>query len=127
MRPGGLVTVATYGPALAPSLAAAEAAAAQGRDVEVIDLRSLSPLDVETVAGSVERTGRLVIVHEAPVFGGIGGELAALVTQRCFYRLEAPPVRVGGWHMPYPPAKVERAFLPGPERIGQAIDQVLEY
>jgi pyruvate dehydrogenase E1 component beta subunit len=79
------------------------------------------------VAGSVKRTGRFVVVHEAPTFGGIGGELAAAVMERCFYSLEAPPVRVGGYHMPYPPAKVERDYLPGTGRICAAIDEVLEY
>jgi pyruvate dehydrogenase E1 component beta subunit len=127
VRPGTDVTLATYGPALAPSLAAAEAGAARGIEVEVIDLRSLSPLDVDTVSASVLRTGRCVIVHEAPVFGGIGGELAAILAERCFYRLEAPVRRVGGFHMPYPPAMVERDYLPGAERVGAAIDEVLEY
>jgi pyruvate dehydrogenase E1 component beta subunit len=127
VRSGNLVTVATYGPALAPTLEAADACAARGLDIEVIDLRSLSPLDVDAVAASVDRTGRLVIVHEAPVFGGIGGELAAAVAERCFYRLEAPVARVGGYHMPYPPAKVERAYLPTAARVSDAINQVLSY
>jgi pyruvate dehydrogenase E1 component beta subunit len=127
VRPGSLVTLATYGPGLAPSLKAADALAAQGRDVEVIDLRSMSPLDVDTVASSVDRTGRLVVVHEAPVFGGIGGELAAAVMERCFYRLEAPVARVGGYHMPYPPARVEHEYLPTAGRVIHAVEGVLSY
>jgi pyruvate dehydrogenase E1 component beta subunit len=127
VRRGNLLTLASYGPALAASLQAAESLAAHGRDIEVIDLRSISPLDVDTVAGSVDRTGRLVIVHEAPVFGGIGGELAAAVMERCFYRLEAPVTRVGGYHMPYPPATVEHAYLPSVQRVREAIDTVLGY
>jgi pyruvate dehydrogenase E1 component beta subunit len=127
VRQGNLVTVVTYGPALAPSLEAAKRCAARGLDVEVIDLRSLSPLDLDWVVASVERTGRCVVVHEAPVVGGIGGEVAAAVTESCFYRLEAPVVRVGGYYLPYPPARLERDYLPTADRIGSAIADVLGY
>jgi pyruvate dehydrogenase E1 component beta subunit len=127
VRTGNLVTVATYGPAVAPALRAAATHSAAGRAIEVIDLRSLAPLDVCSVAESVDRTGRLVVVHEAPVFAGLGAELAAAIAERCFYRLEAPVLRVGGLPMPYPPAKTEHAYLPTPERIATAISQTLEY
>src|SRR3990170_8555763 len=102
VREGEHVTVAAYGPMVTTSLAAAKAAEEDGISLEVIDLRSLSPLDMDTLEASVLKTGRLVTVHEAPVFLGMGSELAARITERCFYALEAPVLRVGGFHMPYP-------------------------
>ena len=101
-----------YGPMVRTCLEAATAAEHEGRQLEVIDLRSLSPLDVDTVADSVRRTGRLVVVHEAPVFLGLGAELAARITEQCFYSLEAPVIRVGGYHTPYPPARSRRTTCP---------------
>lgn len=116
-------TVLTYGPLVSTAVQAARIAADEGRSLEVIDLRSLSPLDLDTVAASVQRTGRLVIAHEASVFLGIGAEIAASITERCFYHLEAPVTRVGGFAIPYPPAKLEQHFLPDADRILDAVDR----
>ncbi|MFG2084075.1 alpha-ketoacid dehydrogenase subunit beta [Micromonospora tulbaghiae] len=125
VRPGTDVTLLTYGGTVATCVAAAEAAAPEGRDIEVIDLRSISPLDVATIEESVRRTGRAVVVHEAPTFAGFGAEVVAQVTSRCFYSLEAPVERVGGFNLPYPPAKVEEEYLPDLDRILDAVDRVL--
>ena len=125
VRPGSDVTLLTYGGTVATCVAAAEAAAQEGRDIEVIDLRSISPLDVATIEESVRRTGRAVVVHEAPTFAGFGAEVVAQVTSRCFYSLEAPVERVGGFNLPYPPAKVEEEYLPDLDRILDAVDRVL--
>jgi 2-oxoisovalerate dehydrogenase E1 component subunit beta len=122
-----VVTVVAYGPTVAVALDAAAAARADGISLEVIDLRSLSPLDVDTVAASVDRTGRLVVVHEAPTFLGVGAELAARVTERCFYRMEAPVLRVGGFHTPYPPARLEGDYLPDLDRLLDAVDRSLAF
>ncbi|WP_067702095.1 alpha-ketoacid dehydrogenase subunit beta [Nocardia jejuensis] len=118
-------TVVAYGGTVATALTAADIAAAEGHSLEVIDLRSLSPIDFDTIETSVRKTGRLVIVHEAPVFGGLGAEIAARITERCFYELEAPILRVGGFDIPYPPAKLERHHLPDPDRILAAVDRTL--
>ena len=126
-RPGKDATVLAYGSMVKTALQAAEACADDGRDIEVLDLRTLSPLDMETIAASVHRTGRCVIAHEAPVFGGVGGEIAARVTEACFYRLEAPVLRVGGYATPYPPARVEEHYLPDLDRICDAIDRTFAY
>lgn len=126
-RPGTDATVLAYGSMVKTALQAAEACADDGRDIEVLDLRTLSPLDMATVAASVHRTGRCVIAHEAPVFGGVGGEIAARVTEACFYRLEAPVLRVGGYATPYPPARVEEHYLPDLDRICDAIDRTFAY
>ena len=125
LRRGQHATLAAYGPTVRLALEAAQAAAADGTELEVVDLRTISPLDVDTVAESVRRTGRLVVVHEAPVFGGIGGELAARVTERCFYSLEAPVLRVGGFHLPYPAARAEEHYLPDVDRVLDAVDRSL--
>jgi pyruvate dehydrogenase E1 component beta subunit len=124
VQPGRDVTVVAYGPMVATAL---DAAAAASSSVEVIDLRSLSPLDTETVLASVRRTGRLVVVHEASVSYGPGAELAARVQQQAFYSLEAPVLRVGGFDTPYPPSRVEEEWLPTADRILDAIDQALAY
>jgi pyruvate dehydrogenase E1 component beta subunit len=108
-------------------LEAATAAEADGIDLEVVDLRSLSPLDMPTVLESVRRTGRLVVVHEASVFLGLGSEIAARVTEECFYALEAPVLRVGGYHTPYPPSRVEEDYLPDLDRVLDAVDRSLAY
>ncbi|MBC7303612.1 MAG: alpha-ketoacid dehydrogenase subunit beta [Nocardia sp.] len=118
-------TVVAYGGTVATALTAAKIAAEEGHSLEVIDLRSLSPLDVDTIAESVDKTGRLIVVHEAPVFAGLGAEIAARVTERCFYHLEAPVLRVGGYDIPYPPAKLEKHHLPDPDRILAAVDRCL--
>ena len=121
--PGDDVTLLCYGPLVRTCAEAAMAAREEGRSVEVIDLRSLSPLDMETIAASVTRTGRCVIAHEAPVYAGLGAEIAARVTERCFYHLEAPVLRVGGFSAPYPPSRLEDHYLPDLDRILDAVDR----
>jgi pyruvate dehydrogenase E1 component beta subunit len=123
VRAGRDLTLVSYGPMVKVCLAAAEAAATEGRDLEVIDLRTLSPLDVGPVLESVRRTGRAVVVHEAHVNLGMGAELAARVTEECFYSLEAPVLRVGGFDTPYPPARVEEEWLPDLDRVLDAVDR----
>jgi 2-oxoisovalerate dehydrogenase E1 component beta subunit len=125
-RPGRDVTVAAYGPMVRVALDAATAAAEDGRDLEVIDLRTLSPLDMDTMLGSVRRTGRLV-VHEAPTTLGLGAELAARVTESLFYSLEAPVLRVGGFDTPYPASRLEEDYLPDLDRVLDAVDRSLAY
>lgn len=120
---GSDATLLAYGPLVMTALQSAKVAAEEGRSIEVIDLRSISPLDIDTVAESVRRTGRLIIAHEAPVFLGIGAEIAARINERCFYHLEAPVARVGGFTIPYPPAKLEEYFLPDVDRILDAVDR----
>jgi 2-oxoisovalerate dehydrogenase E1 component beta subunit len=119
------VTLVTYGALVQTARDAAIAAAEDGISIEVIDLRSLAPVDYATVEASVRRTGRLVITHEAGAQGGVGAELAASVTERCFEFLEAAPVRVTGHDIPYPPAKLERHHLPDLDRILDGVDRVL--
>jgi 2-oxoisovalerate dehydrogenase E1 component beta subunit len=126
-RPGEHLTLAAYGPMVKTCLEAAEAAAEEGKSLEVIDLRSLSPLDVDLLSESVERTGRLVVVHEASTFLGMGAEIAAQITERCFYHLEAPVLRVGGFNVPYPPSKLEEEFLPDLDRVLDAVDRSLDH
>ncbi|MGA9101905.1 alpha-ketoacid dehydrogenase subunit beta [Aeromicrobium sp.] len=121
-RPGTHATLITYGPMVTTCLEAAEAAIADGLDLEVIDLRSLSPLDLGPVHESVRRTGHAVVVHEAARMLGLGAEVAARITEECFYSLEAPVQRVTGYDMPYPPSRVEDDFLPGIDRILDAVD-----
>jgi pyruvate dehydrogenase E1 component beta subunit len=121
------VTVLAYGPMIRTCMEAAVAAREDGRSLEVIDVRSLSPLDTETIVASVRRTGRCVVVHEAPVTGGIGAEIAARVTQECFYQLEAPVLRVGGFSTPYPPSRLEEHFLPDLDRVLDAVDRALAF
>lgn len=126
-REGTDVTVVAYGPTVATALRAAEAAAAEGTSIEVVDLRSISPMDTATVAASVRRTGRCVVVHEAPVAYGSGAELAARITEECFYHLEAPVLRVGGFHTPYPVARLEHDYLPSLDRVLDAVDRALAH
>lgn len=127
VRPGTDVTVAAYGPMVRTVLDAAAAAQTDGRSLEVVDLRSLSPLDLDTLVASVERTRRLVVVHEAQVFLGLGAEIAARVTERCFYHLEAPVLRVGGFHTPYPASRNEEEYLPDLDRVLDAVDRALAF
>jgi pyruvate dehydrogenase E1 component beta subunit len=126
-RPGTDVTLVAYGPTVATALKAADELAAEGTSAEVVDLRSVSPIDFPTVTDSVRRTGRCVVVHEAPVFHGVGGEVAARVTEECFHSLEAPVLRVGGFHAPYPVAKLEHDYLPSVERVLDAVDRSLSF
>ncbi|MGW5881080.1 alpha-ketoacid dehydrogenase subunit beta [Streptomyces koyangensis] len=123
-RAGTDATLLTYGPSLPVCLEAAEAARAEGRQLEVVDLRSLVPFDDETVCASVRRTGRAVVVHEATGFGGPGAEIAARVTERCFHHLEAPVLRVTGFDIPYPPPMLERHHLPGVDRVLDAVERL---
>ncbi|MDN4610090.1 alpha-ketoacid dehydrogenase subunit beta [Arthrobacter burdickii] len=127
LRRGTDATVVAYGPLVPVALAAAAAADEDGRSIEVIDLRSISPIDFDTVTESVTRTGRLIVAHEAPTFGGIGGEIAARISERAFLSLESPVIRVGGFHMPYPVARVEEQYLPDIDRILEALDRAFAY
>jgi pyruvate dehydrogenase E1 component beta subunit len=121
------VTVLAYGPMVKVAVEAAAAAVNDGRSLEVIDLRSLSPVDMAAVTASVRRTGRCVIVHEAPVYSGLGAEIAARITEECFYSLEAPVLRVGGFSTPYPPSRLEDHYLPDLDRVLDAVDRVFAY
>jgi 2-oxoisovalerate dehydrogenase E1 component beta subunit len=127
VRSGTAATVVAYGPMVRTVLDAAAAAEQDGQQLEVIDLRTLSPLDLAPVFDSVRRTGRLICVSEAPGEASLIGDLAARVSQECFYSLEAPPLRVTGFDTPYPPAKCEEDYLPDLDRILDAVDQVLRY
>ncbi|MDV9198111.1 alpha-ketoacid dehydrogenase subunit beta [Streptomyces sp. Wh19] len=127
VRPGRDLTLIAYGPTVKVCLEAAAAAEAEGRSLEVVDLRSLSPVDFGTLQRSIERTHRAVVVHEAPVFLGLGAELAARLHERCFYSLEAPVLRVGGFHSPYPPSRVEGSYLPDLDRVLHAVDRAIEH
>jgi len=121
------VTLLCYGPLVRTCLESALAARGDGRSIEVVDARSLSPLDEDTICASVRRTGRCVIAHEAPVYGGLGAEIAARITERCFYELEAPVLRVGGFATPYPPSRLEDYYLPDLDRILDAVDRTFGY
>ncbi len=124
-REGADVTLLTYGPQLPTALKTAEVAAAEEDwDVEVLDLRSIVPFDDETVMASVRKTGRCVVLSEAPGFGGVTGEIAARVSERCFHSLHAPVLRVGGLDIPYPPPKLERSHLPSVDRVLDAIGRL---
>ncbi|GAB3758098.1 alpha-ketoacid dehydrogenase subunit beta [Zhihengliuella somnathii] len=124
--PGRDVTLVAYGPLVKTAIDAATAAADEGVSIEVIDVRSLSPVDFAPLEASVRKTGRLVITHEAGQFAGLGAELAASLTERCFYHLEQPPIRVTGFDIPYPPSKLEQHHLPDLDRILDGVDRVLE-
>ncbi|HUH07590.1 MAG TPA: alpha-ketoacid dehydrogenase subunit beta [Egibacteraceae bacterium] len=126
-RAGTTATLMAYGPMVRTCMEAAEAAEDEGWDLEVIDVRTLNPLDTPTLVESVQRTGRAIVVHEAQVFAGFGAELAARITERAFYHLEAPVLRVGGWDIPYPAAKLEEFFLPDVDRILDAVDRSLAF
>ena len=127
LRAGTDVTVAAYGPMVRVALDAATAAEEDGHQLEVIDLRSLSPLDTGTVLESVRRTGRLVVVHEAPSTLGMGAELAARVTEEAFYSLQAPVLRVTGFDTPYPSSRLEEDYLPDLDRVLDAVDRSLAF
>ncbi len=119
---GDAMTILAYGTMVHVAQSVCEA---KGVEAEILDLRTLVPLDIEAIEASVERTGRCLIVHEATRTSGFGAELSALVTERCFYHLEAPVERVTGFDTPYPHS-LEWAYFPGPVRIGEAIDKILE-
>ncbi len=127
VRPGRDVTVVAYGPMVKTAMDAATAAEKEGRELEVLDLRSLSPLDDATLLESVRRTGRCVVVHEAAGNGGLGAEVAARVSEAAFYSLEAPVLRVTGLDTPYPPSRLEETYLPDLDRVLDAVDRVLAW
>ncbi len=127
VKAGQDATLLCYGPMVRTCVEAAIAAADEGRDLEVVDLRTLSPLDDDTILTSVARTGRAVVVHEAAGSGGIGAEIAARIQERCFYALQAPVLRVTGYDIPYPPSRVEAGFLPDLDRVLDAVDRSLAY
>ena len=122
VRAGEAVTILAYGTMVHVALGVVEE---RGIDAEVIDLRSIVPVDIAAIEASVRKTGRCLIVHEATRTGGFGAELAALVTERCFHHLEAPVERVTGWDTPYPHS-LEWAYFPGPVRLGEALKRILE-
>jgi pyruvate dehydrogenase E1 component beta subunit len=126
-REGADVTVIGYGASMKTILRAAETAAVEGVSVEVIDARSIAPLDIDTMAASLEKTGRLVVVQEAPHMASIGSEIVAELSQRCFYSMSAPGIRVSGYHVPYPPTRIEEDYRPTVDRILDAVDRVMEF
>ncbi|MBD8044446.1 alpha-ketoacid dehydrogenase subunit beta [Arthrobacter sp. Sa2BUA2] len=123
-RQGTDATLIAYGPSVSTALAAAEAAAAEGRSLEVIDVRSIVPFDDETVCASVRRTGRAVVISEAPGFASVASEIVARIQERCFHSLAAPVLRVTGFDIPYPAPKLEHFFLPGVDRILDTVDEL---
>jgi pyruvate dehydrogenase E1 component beta subunit len=127
LRSGTSATLASYGPSIRTCLAAAEAASGDGLELEVIDLRTLSPLDLDPVFESVRKTGRLVVVSESPGEASLASEISTRVQQECFYSLEAPVLRVTGFNTPYPPAKLEDEFLPDLDRVLHAVDRSLAW
>ena len=126
LREGSDVTIVAYGPMVATALDAARIAEEEGTSLEVIDLRSLSPVDFATLETSVQKTGRMVVAHEASVFCGLGAEIAARISERCFFHLEAPVRRVGGFATPYPASRAEHHFLPDADRILHEVDRCLQ-
>jgi len=127
VRPGSTATLVTYGPTVRTCLDAAAAAVSDGHELEVIDLRTLSPLDLAPVFDSVRRTGHLVVVSEAPGEASVASEVVARVQQECFYSLQAPVLRVTGFDTPYPPSKVEEDYIPDLDRVLDAVDRSLAH
>lgn len=127
LQEGNQVTVVAYGPMVTTAMQAAEIAKEEGISIEVVDLRSISPIDYPTIMESVRITGRVVVAAEAPTFVSVGSEIAATISNQGFYNLEAPVFRVGGFDTPYPPAKLEEWYLPDADRILDAVDKVLAY
>ncbi|NMO03552.1 alpha-ketoacid dehydrogenase subunit beta [Gordonia sp. TBRC 11910] len=123
-RPGRDATLVAYGPSVSVALTAADAASADGHDIEVIDLRTIVPFDDETVTASVRKTGRCIVIQEAQGFAGVGAEIAARVQERCFHHLQAPVLRVSGFDIPYPAPKLERTYLPGVDRILDTVERL---
>ncbi len=126
-RQGSTATLIAYGPMVETALDAAQAAEVEGWDLAVVDVRSLSPLDIETIAGSVRQTGRAIVVHEAARHGGFGAEISAELSELLFSDLAAPVLRVTGWDIPYPPARIEKHFLPDVDRILDAVSRALTW
>lgn len=126
-RYGTDATLLAYGPTVPTCLEAADIAAEEGRSLEVVDLRTLSPIDWVTLMNSVSRTKRAIVVHEAHLSLGMGSEIAARLHEELFYVMESPVLRVTGYDMPYPPARVEHQYLPGVDRILDAVDKSLAY
>ncbi|KAB1934458.1 alpha-ketoacid dehydrogenase subunit beta [Micromonospora sp. ALFpr18c] len=120
-RPGRDATLVAYGPAVPVALEAAEAAREEGWDLEVVDVRTIVPFDDATITASVRRTGRCVVIQEAPGFAGVGAEIAARVQERCFHALHAPVLRVAGLDIPYPAPMLEHTHLPGVDRVLDAV------
>ncbi|MFM6966704.1 MAG: alpha-ketoacid dehydrogenase subunit beta [Rhodoluna sp.] len=127
LRQGKDVTIAAYGPMVATALQAAEIGATEGRSIEVIDMRSMSPIDYATIIESVKKTGHLIVTHEANTNVSVSSEVAARIAELAFYHLEAPVLRVGGFDVPYPAAKLEEKFLPDADRLLEAVDRSLGY
>jgi pyruvate dehydrogenase E1 component beta subunit len=127
VRPGTDATLITYGPSVKTCLEAAAAAASEGRDLEVVDLRALSPIDWDTVLTSVRKTQHAIVVAEAPVYASLAGEVAARISELCFYSLEAPVMRVCGFSTPYPTSRIEEDYLPDLDRILDAVDRSLAF
>jgi 2-oxoisovalerate dehydrogenase E1 component beta subunit len=127
LREGTDVTVVTYGGSVRTALRAAEAAQKEGISVEVVDARSIAPLDFGPMAASLEKTGRLVVAHEAVANASVSSEIVARLTEECFYSLRAPAVRVTGYHTPYPPSRVEEEYLPNVDRLLDAFDRVIGF
>jgi 2-oxoisovalerate dehydrogenase E1 component beta subunit len=127
LRNGTDCTLVAYGPSVKTALQTAEAAAEDGVSLQVVDLRSISPLDLETLRQCAETTGRMVVVHEASTFLGLGSEIAASVSESCYYSLKAPVLRVGSYDMPYPSSRVEDEFLPSIDRVLDAVDRSLSF
>jgi pyruvate dehydrogenase E1 component beta subunit len=127
LRQGTDVTIAAYGPMVATAIQAAEIGATEGRSIEVIDMRSMSPIDFATILESVKKTGHLIVTHEASTNVSVSSEVAARVAELAFYHLEAPVLRVGGFDVPYPAAKLEEKFLPDADRLLEAVDRSLGY
>ncbi|AFV90871.1 Transketolase, pyridine binding domain-containing protein [Acidipropionibacterium acidipropionici ATCC 4875] len=125
VRPGTDITVLAWGPMVQTCVDAADAAAEEGTSLEVIDLRSLSPLDMATIEASVSKTTRAVVVHEAPKSGALGAEIAARLSESLYYVMEAPVLRVAGWDTPYPPSRAENNHIPDADRILDAVDRSL--
>jgi len=126
-RAGKDATLLAWGPQVATALAAAEAGVDDGYDLQVLDIRGLSPLDMATIADAVKTTGRAIIVHEASTFAGFGAEISAGLMEQAFLSLEAPVQRVGGYHMPYPPSRLEQDYLPSVDRVLDAVDETFTY
>ncbi|MFM8926926.1 MAG: alpha-ketoacid dehydrogenase subunit beta, partial [Rhodoluna sp.] len=125
LRSGTDLTIASYGPMVLTSLQAAEIAQAEGVSIEVIDIRSLSPIDFGVIVESVKKTGRLIVAHEAGTFVSISSEIAAKIAELCFYYLQATVIRVGVFDVPYPAAKLEELYLPDADRIMEAVDRAM--
>ncbi len=127
LREGNDVTLIAYGPMVSTALQAAEIGAEEGVSIEVIDMRSISPVDYPTLLASVAKTGRAVVAAEAPTNVSVASEVTARIAEHSFYHLQAPVLRVGGFDTPYPPAKLEEEYLPDADRVLEAVDRVLAY